>query len=107
MPLRERRCDPFSRAIIVRTSQFAEPTTRLRCREIAVTDTVADMTREELRDMLETLIEQKLVEMLGDPDEGLEVKKSVRERLVAQSKRVAAGDRGRPLEEVAQELDLS
>ena len=107
MPLRERRCDPFSRAIIVRTSQFAEPTARLRCREIAVTDTVADMTREELRDMLETLIEQKLVEMLGDPDEGLEVKKSVRERLVAQSKRVAAGDRGRPLEEVAQELDLS
>lgn len=70
-------------------------------------DTVADMTREELKDMLEMLIEQKLVEMLGDPDEGLEIKKSVRERLINQRKRVAAGDRGQPIEDVARELDLS
>jgi len=53
------------------------------------------------------LIEQKLVEMLGDPDEGLEIKKSVRERLINQRKRVAAGDRGQPIEDVARELDLS
>lgn len=69
-------------------------------------DTVADMTREELRDMLEALIEQKLVEILGDPDQGLEIRESVCERLIAQRGQVAAGERGRPLEEVAQEIDL-
>ncbi len=37
-------------------------------------DTVAQMTKEEPREMIETSIEQKLLEMLGDPDEGLEIK---------------------------------
>jgi DNA primase large subunit len=70
-------------------------------------DTVADMTKEELRDMLESLIEEKLMEMLGDPDEGLEIEKSVRERLISQRKRVAAGERGQPMEDLARDLDLS
>ena len=52
---------------------------------------VAQMTKEELKEMMETLIEQKLLELLGDPDEGLEIRRRVRDRLLRQKKAVAAG----------------
>lgn len=66
------------------------------------TTTVAEMSKDELREMIEALIEQKLLEILGDPDEGLEIRKPVRERLLRQKEAVAAGDRGQPFEEVVQ-----
>ena len=56
--------------------------------------------------MLDTLIEQKLLEILGDPDEGLEIRESVRERLIRQREEVAAGERGQSLEEVARKLEV-
>ena len=68
--------------------------------------TVAQMTKRELREMMETLIEQKLLELLGDPDEGLEIRKSVRDRLLRQRKAVAAGERGKPLEDMVRQLGL-
>lgn len=68
--------------------------------------TVSQMTKGELQDMLGRLIEQKLLELLGDPDEGLSVRKSVRDRLLAQKKAVASGERGESLEEVARRLNL-
>jgi hypothetical protein len=68
--------------------------------------TVAQMTKDELREMIEELIEQKLLELLGDPDEGLEIRKSVRDRLLHQKKAVAAGERGEPFEDVVQRLGL-
>ena len=68
--------------------------------------TVARMTREELQEMIETSIEQKLLEILGDPDEGLPIRKSVRDRLLRQKKAVAAGERGQPFEKVVQRLGL-
>jgi hypothetical protein len=68
--------------------------------------TVAQMTREELQEMLEATIEQKLLEMLGDPDEGLELRDDVRERLLRQRQVVAEGERGQSLEDVVQQLEL-
>jgi hypothetical protein len=68
--------------------------------------TVAQMTREELQEMLEATIEQKLLEMLGDPDEGLELRDDVRERLLRQRQVVAEGERGQSLEDVVQQLKL-
>ncbi len=68
--------------------------------------TAAQMSKDELREMIEALIEQKLLEILGDPDAGLELRKSVREGLLRQKQAVSAGERGRPFEEVAQELGL-
>ena len=47
-------------------------------------DTIAKMTRAEFKEMLEDVVEQKLVEILGDPDEGLEIRKAVRDRLLRQ-----------------------
>jgi hypothetical protein len=68
--------------------------------------TVAQMSKDELKEMIEVTIEQKLLELLGDPDEGLEIRKSVRERLLRQKKAVAAGERGEPFEDVARRLGL-
>ena len=69
-------------------------------------DTVAQMTKDELREMIETIIEEKLLELLGDPDEGLPIRKTIRERLLRQKEAVARGERGEPFEEVIQRLGL-
>ena len=71
-----------------------------------MTTTVGQMSKEELKEMIEAAIEQKLLEMLGDPDEGLELRESVRERLLRQRQAVIAGDRGEPFENVLQQLGL-
>ena len=61
---------------------------------------VAQMTKDELREMIEATTEQKLAELLGDPDEGLSLRKLVRDRLLRQKQAVAAGERGEPFEDV-------
>jgi hypothetical protein len=38
-----------------------------------MTATVAQMTKGELREMIEASVERKLLELLGDPDEGLPI----------------------------------
>jgi hypothetical protein len=68
--------------------------------------TVAEMTQTELREMIETIIEQKLFELLGDPDEGLPIRKSLRDRLLRQRQAVVGGQRGEPLEDVVRRLGL-
>lgn len=74
------------------------------------TDTVAQMTQAEFKRMLETVVEatveQKLIEMFGDPDQGLVMREDVRERLLRQRQLVASGERGQSLEDVMQELEL-
>lgn len=67
-------------------------------------ETVAQMTPAELQAMIENVIEEKFVELLGDPDEGLEVREELIEQLRQQQQRVAAGDRGRPMSEIVKEL---
>jgi len=74
---------------------------RSACRkENGMSVTVAQMSRDELKEIIAITVEQKLLEMFGDPDEGLEIKRSVRERLLRQKKAVAAGERGEPFEDV-------
>ena len=68
--------------------------------------TVAQMSKDELKELIETSVEQKLLELLGDPDEGLEIRKSVRDRLLRQKKAVAAGERGESFENVVRRLGL-
>jgi hypothetical protein len=76
-------------------------------REIEMSKTVADMTTDELKEMLGELIEAKLAEVLGDPDEGLELRDTMRQRLELQRSAVGGGDRGEPFDDVARRLDLS
>ncbi len=74
------------------------------------TDTIAQMTQEEFREMLETVVEstveRKLLEILGDPDEGLEIRSKVQERLLRQRQDVLTGQQGRRLEDVVRDLGL-
>ncbi len=67
---------------------------------------VAQMTKAELKEMMEATLEEKLIELLGDPDEGLPLRKSVRERLLRQKKAVAKGERGESLENALKRLGL-
>jgi|GEM_PF-945280 len=59
--------------------------------------TVADMTPDELRAM----IQETLSEWLGEPDEGLELRPEIIERIQRQRAEYAAGKRGKSLEEIA------
>ena len=67
---------------------------------------VAQMTKNELQEMIETTVEQKLLELLGDPDEGLHLKKLLRDRLLRQKQAVAVGERGRSFKDVVRRLGL-
>jgi hypothetical protein len=70
--------------------------------------TVAQMTSDQLRDLItscvEDAVERRLTEILGDPDEGLEVRDELAQRLSQQQQRFAAGERGRPMNEILREL---
>jgi len=61
------------------------------------------MTQEQLREMIGETVEEKLIELLGDPDTGLAIKKSLRARLLRQRRKVVQGDRGDSLDAVARE----
>ena len=63
---------------------------------------VSEMTAEELREVVGSAVEKKIVELLGDPDAGLEIREHVRKRLLRQKRAVAKGDRGEPLENVVE-----
>jgi len=65
-----------------------------------------EMTKDELKEMIAELIDRRLVELLGDPDEGWEIRKRVRDRLLRQMKAVAEGERGEALEDVVGRLGL-
>ena len=67
---------------------------------------VAQMTKGELQEMIGFTVEQKLLELLGDPDEDLHLKKLVRDRLLRQKQAVATGERGKPFKDVVRRLGL-
>ncbi len=69
--------------------------------------TVAKMTKLELKEIIESTVERKLLQLLGDPDQGLVLKKAFRDRLVRQRKSVAAGERGESLTVMAKRLRLN
>jgi len=71
-----------------------------------MTTTVAQMTKGELKEMIETSIEQKLLELLGDPDEGLPIRKLVRDRFLRQKQAVSAGERGELFDDVVRRLEI-
>ena len=72
-----------------------------------MTALVAEMTKEELVQVIEPVIERKLMDLFDDLDAGLELKPSVRERLLRQREMVAQGERGQLFGEVMKELGLS
>jgi len=67
---------------------------------------VAKMTKNELTEIIESTVERKLLQLLGDPDQGLVLKKAIKDRLLRQRKAVAEGERGESLNTVVRRLRL-
>jgi len=67
---------------------------------------LGQLSTDELREIIGTVVEQKLKEMLGDPDEGFEIRAEVQNRLLRQKKTVANGERGEELDKVAKRLGI-
>jgi len=68
---------------------------------------VGQLSTDELKEIIGSVVEQKLKEILGDQDEGLEIRADVRDRLLRQKKAVAADERGEELEDVAKRLGVA
>jgi hypothetical protein len=68
--------------------------------------TIAQMTKKEFTQILSNVVEQKLIELLGDPDDGLVLKENMRKRLLRQKQAVLAGERGDDLKMVVKRLGL-
>ena len=68
--------------------------------------TVAKMTKHELKEIIESTVERKLLQLLGDPDEGLALKKALKDRLLRQRWAVVAGERGESLTSIVKRLGL-
>ena len=68
--------------------------------------TIIQMTKEELKALIDYIVEQKIFELIGDPDEGLPLSDEFVERLKKQRMKVLSGERGKPLDDVLKELGL-
>jgi len=62
------------------------------------------MSPSELSEMIENIVEKKLLELLKDPDTDFELNEGVVERLLQQRELVSEGDRGLSLEAVRRQL---
>ena len=71
-----------------------------------MTTMIAQMTKKEFEEMIGTTIERKLLEILGNPDEGFIIREDVRARLLHQKNAVTAGERGQSFDDVARQLGL-
>ncbi|MBC7099395.1 hypothetical protein H5T52_09810 [Candidatus Bipolaricaulota bacterium] len=67
---------------------------------------VKDLSKEELKALIREAVEEVLVELLGDPDEGLELRPEIRERLKHSLERIQGGEKGISAEEVAKQAGL-
>ena len=68
--------------------------------------TLARMTAEELRDVVEEAVERKLTEMLSDPDKGRTLRATVEQRLRRSLKTARRGEGGVPARDVAKRFGL-
>ena len=65
---------------------------------------VKDLSSEELAALIQEAVVEALLELLGDPDQGLELREDLRERLKHSLKRVRQGERGLAAQEVAKRI---
>ncbi len=68
---------------------------------------VADLTVQEFKALVREIVIQTLLEMLGDPDEGLELRDEFAAALQRSLATVEAGGKTIPVQEVATKLGLT
>ncbi len=66
--------------------------------------TVNRMTVDELKQVVETAVEDKLYEMIGDPDQGLELRQETKRRLLRTLRNEKRGKPSIPAHKVAKQL---
>jgi len=67
---------------------------------------IEGVSKEELKEMFREAIEEALLEVFGDPDEGLKLRPEIRERLKRSLERIQQGEIGISAEEVAKQKGL-
>ena len=67
---------------------------------------VKELSVEQLKALIQEAVEEKLQEILGDPDQGLEVKEDVKERLKHSLATLERGEESIPIGQVAKEIGL-
>lgn len=67
---------------------------------------VQELTIDQLKGLIRETVEEKLEEMLGDPDWGLELKDAVRERLKRSLEETERGVSGIPVDDVVKKTGL-
>lgn len=68
--------------------------------------TISELSRDELKRLVAEAVEEKLLEVLGDPDEGLVLREEVQARLQRTLAAERAGKRGLPIEDAVARLGL-
>lgn len=68
---------------------------------------VGDLSREELKALVQEAVEEVLLELFGDPDQELEPREEIQERLKRSLERLKRGERGIPAEEAAKKAGLT
>ena len=68
---------------------------------------VADLTIDEFREVVQEVVIQTLLEMMSDPDEGLELRDDFAEELKQSLADVKAGGKTVPAQKVAERLGLT
>ena len=68
---------------------------------------VKDLSSEELKALVWEAVEEALIELLGDPDQGLELREEIQERLKRSLERLKREERGIPAEEAAKRAGLN
>lgn len=68
---------------------------------------VGDLSLDDLKALVDEVVEEKLKEVLGDPDWGLELRPEIAERLQKSLAAMEHGQKGIPLEEMARRLGIT
>ena len=69
--------------------------------------TISDLTVDQFKDLIREVVLQTLTEVLGDPDEGLELRDEIKEKITRSLAAVKTGEKIIPAGEDANKLGLS
>jgi len=67
---------------------------------------VKDLNVDQLKALIEEVVQEKLIEILGDPDAGFELRDEVKERLRLSLAAVRSGQKGIPIDQIASQAGL-
>lgn len=67
---------------------------------------IKDLTAEQLKFLVQEAVEEKIEEMLGDPDSGLKLREEVKERLFDSLVAMQSGEKGMAIDRAANEAGL-